>query len=146
MVAELGEVCWIVDFNRQSLDRVVPTLGAGRLEGLFAAAGWQVITVKYGTLLEELFTRPGGAELRERIDAMSNPEYQRLLRHEAAAVRERLPGDGSSAAAIARLVKTLDDATLLRAIRNLGGHDLQAPRRGLRSDRRQSSQCDHRLR
>jgi pyruvate dehydrogenase E1 component len=39
MVAELGEVCWIVDFNRQSLDRVVPTLGADRLEGMFAAAG-----------------------------------------------------------------------------------------------------------
>jgi pyruvate dehydrogenase E1 component len=30
MVAELGEVVWVVDLNRQSLDRVVPTMGATR--------------------------------------------------------------------------------------------------------------------
>ena len=82
MVAELGEVVWIVDLNRQSLDRVVPTMGATRLQGMFAAAGWQVLTVKYGRLLEELFARPGGGALRDRIDEMSNPEYQRLLRRD----------------------------------------------------------------
>ena len=60
MVGELGEVVWVVDLNRQSLDRVVPILGATRLQGMFAAAGWQVLTVKYGHLLEELFARPGG--------------------------------------------------------------------------------------
>ena len=43
-VAELGEIVWIVDLNRQSLDRVVPNIAAGRLESMFAAAGWQVIT------------------------------------------------------------------------------------------------------
>ncbi len=59
-VAELGEVVWIVDLNRQSLDRVVPNIAAGRLEAMFAAAGWQVITVKFGTLLESLFSRQGG--------------------------------------------------------------------------------------
>ena len=60
MVAELGEVVWVVDLNRQSLDRVVPTMGGSRLDGMFGAAGWQVLTVKYGRLLEELFARPGG--------------------------------------------------------------------------------------
>src|SRR6185312_16858804 len=80
MVGELGEVVWIVDLNRQSLDRVVPILGATRLQGMFAAAGWQVLTVKYGHLLQELFARPAGDALRARIDEMSNPEYQRLLR------------------------------------------------------------------
>jgi len=120
-VAELGEIVWIVDLNRQSLDRVVPNIAAGRLQGMFDAAGWQVLTLKYGRLLEELFTRPGGAELRARIDAMPNPEYQRLLRCDAAQVRDRLPaGD----AALAALVASLDDQTLLAAIRNLGGHDL----------------------
>src|SRR3954470_1055098 len=80
MVNDLGEVCWIVDLNRQSLDRVVPNIGATRLQGMFAAAGWQVLTVKYGQQLEELFALPGGEALRSRIDTMSNPEYQRLLR------------------------------------------------------------------
>ncbi len=123
MVGELGEVVWIVDLNRQSLDRVVPNIGATRLQGMFAAAGWQVLTVKYGRLLEDLFTRPGGPALRRRIDEMPNPEYQRLLRCTPAQLRERLP-DGDSE--IAGLVAGLDDPTLHAAVRNLGGHDFAA--------------------
>ncbi len=122
-VAELGEVVWVVDVNRQSLDRVVPLMTADRLRGMFTAAGWQVITLKYGRLLTELFTRPGGEALRHRIDAMPNPEYQRLLRCAPDELRRRLPGGDEP---IARLIADLDDAALTRAIRNLGGHDLAA--------------------
>ncbi|MBW0114638.1 transketolase-like TK C-terminal-containing protein [Pseudonocardia abyssalis] len=125
MVGELGEVVWIVDLNRQSLDRVVPNIGATRLQGMFDAAGWQVLTVKYGALLDELFTRPGGDVLRARIDEMPNPEYQRLLRCTPAQLRERLPGEDAK---LAELVAGLDDPTLHAAIRNLGGHDLSALR------------------
>ncbi|NEM08282.1 transketolase-like TK C-terminal-containing protein [Geodermatophilus normandii] len=128
MVAELGEVNWIVDLNRQSLDRVVPTMGGTRLQGMFTAAGWQVLTVKYGALLEELFTRPGGTELRDRIDGMSNVEYQRLLRRTAEDVRRELPGEGPGAAAVAALIADVPDADLVAAVRNLGGHDLAALR------------------
>ncbi|GAB3830095.1 hypothetical protein GCM10027610_017860 [Dactylosporangium cerinum] len=152
-VAELGEVVWIVDLNRQSLDRVVPHIAAGRIEQMFAAAGWQVITVKFGRLLEELFARPGGEHLRARILAMPNPEYQRLLRCRPDELRLRLPGHGTKgdakdrpknakdqakddaqdqkkdeAEAIAELIAGLDDDTLTRAIRNLGGHDLDTLR------------------
>ncbi|MEV4729202.1 pyruvate dehydrogenase [Saccharopolyspora sp. NPDC049426] len=122
-VADLGEVVWIVDLNRQSLDRVVPNIAANRLQGMFTAAGWQVITLKYGQVLEELFTRPGGAALRERIDGMSNPEYQRLLRCTPQQLRERIPSGDD---AIERLLSDVDDETLAVAIRNLGGHDLDA--------------------
>ena len=125
MVAELGEVVWIIDLNRQSLDRVVPNIGATRLQGMFDAAGWQVLTVKYGDLLEGLFTRPGGDALRRRIDEMPNPEYQRLLRCTPGQLRERLPAGDEK---LAELVGSLDDATLRAAIRNLGGHDVAALR------------------
>src|SRR5580704_1214271 len=121
--AELDEVVWVVDVNRQSLDRVVPLMTADRLRGMFTAAGWQVITLKYGRLLTELFTRPGGEALRHRIDAMPNPEYQRLLRCPPDELRRRLPGEDEP---LARLVADLDDAALAAAIRNLGGHDLAA--------------------
>jgi pyruvate dehydrogenase E1 component len=122
-VAEMGEIAWVVDVNRQSLDRVVPGIAADRLRGMFEAAGWQVITLKYGRLLEGLFAREGGDVLRRRIDAMPNPEYQRLLRCDATELRRRLPaGD----AALAGLIDGLDDTALTRAIRNLGGHDLAA--------------------
>jgi pyruvate dehydrogenase E1 component len=138
-VAELGEVVWVVDVNRQSLDRVVPLIAADRLRGMFTAAGWQVITLKYGRMLEELFTRPGGDALRHRIDAMPNPEYQRLLRCDAAELRRRLPaGDEQRDASIAALIAGLDDAALAAAIRNLGGHDLRSldnAFRAIRDDR-----------
>lgn len=125
-VRELGEIVWIVDMNRQSLDRVVPHIASGRLQDVFTAAGWQVLTVKFGTLLDELFGRPGGDALRNRILTMANPEYQRLLRCSAEELRSRLPGDGAEGSAIAALIRQLDDATLLRAISNLGGHDIAA--------------------
>ncbi len=123
-VADLGELVWIVDFNRQSLDRVVPNISATRLQAMFAAAGWQVITLKYGRLLTELFERPGGAHLKRRIDEMSNPEYQRLLRCSPADLRDRLPGAGEGAATITGLLAGLDDVDLTRVIRGLGGHDI----------------------
>jgi pyruvate dehydrogenase E1 component len=131
MVRQLGEICWIVDFNRQSLDRIVPDVSATHLTGLFAAAGWQVITVKYGQLLSGLYLRQGGDALRRRIDAMTNPEYQRLLRCTAAQLRERLPGQGPAEypgdpERIAALLDELDDGAVYAAIRNLGGHDLGA--------------------
>jgi pyruvate dehydrogenase E1 component len=120
-VAHLGEVLWIVDLNRQSLDRVVPDIAFGRLAGMFDAAGWQVITVKYGRLLDELFARSGGAALRRRIDEMPNEEYQRLLRATGAELRERLPGGDRELAA---LVEQLDDGELRAGFRDLGGHDV----------------------
>ncbi|UXA05887.1 pyruvate dehydrogenase [Mycobacterium sp. SMC-2] len=125
-IAELGEVVWIVDLNRQSLDRVVPNIAAHRLETMFDAAGWQVITVNFGRLLRSLFDRPGGEALRRRIVAMENAEYQRLLRCDAGQIRQRLPGDGPDNSEIAALIAGIDDATLTAAIRNLGGHDLAA--------------------
>jgi pyruvate dehydrogenase E1 component len=123
MVARLGEVLWVVDLNRQSLDRVVPDIAAGRLRSMFESAGWHTETVKYGHRLRALFERDGGEALRERIDAMGNEEYQRLLRADDGELRERLPGGDH---AIARLIGDLDARSLLAAFRDLGGHDLQA--------------------
>src|ERR687893_1214102 len=120
-VARLGEVLWVVDLNRQSLDRVVPDIAFGRLAGMFEAAGWQVITVKYGRRLEALFERAGGKDLRRRIDEMPNEEYQRLLRAEPGELRERLPG---RSAGLGTLVGELPDDDLRAAFRDLGGHDI----------------------
>ncbi|HTX07834.1 MAG TPA: pyruvate dehydrogenase [Solirubrobacteraceae bacterium] len=132
MVPRLGEVLWIVDLNRQSLDRVVPDIAVGRIGAMFEAAGWRTITVKYGRWLRELFARPCGEALRARIDAMPNEEYQRLLRSHADELRERLPGGGPGAKDVSRLIGDLDDAQLLTALRDLGGHDLADLRDALR--------------
>ncbi len=121
-VSELGEIVWIVDLNRQSLDRVVPGIAVERLQTMFVGAGWQVLSLKYGKDIESVFARPVGGELRTRIDEMSNPEYQRLLRCDPTELRRRLCGDNEK---MQGLLEDLDDDTLLAAIRNLGGHDLR---------------------
>jgi pyruvate dehydrogenase E1 component len=109
VVPHLGEVLWIVDLNRQSLDRVVPDIAAGRLAAMFEAAGWHVLTVKYG---RRLCAVPA---LADRITEMPNEEYQRLLRAgDAAELRERL---GAAA-------DDVPDEDLRATVRDLGGHDL----------------------
>jgi pyruvate dehydrogenase E1 component len=124
VVSHLGEVLWVIDVNRQSLDRIVPDIAAGRLAAMFSAAGWHVLTVKYGRRLEELYARDGGPALRRRIDGMTNEEYQRLLRSTPDEVRERLPGEGRGSRDVAKVIAGLDESELHAAIRDLGGHDL----------------------
>lgn len=124
MVPQLGEVLWIVDVNRQSLDRVVPDIAAGRIGKMFDAAGWHTVTVKYGSRLRALFDRPGGDVLRTRIDRMGNEEYQHLLRTPEDSVRDGLAGEGRERKRLLDLVDDLDDAAVASALRDLGGHDL----------------------
>ncbi len=124
MVPELGELLWVVDLNRQSLDRVVPGIAAYRIHDMFAAAGWRVVVLKYGAILRRLFARPFGETLERRIDAMSNEEYQLLLRLPVHEVRDALAGHGPDAPRLLRVIDDLDDAGVAAAVRNLGGHDL----------------------
>src|SRR3954452_22749418 len=55
----LGNVLWIVDLNRQSLDRVVPGIKAQEMQRHFDAAGWQVLELKYGRRLRAAFALDG---------------------------------------------------------------------------------------
>ncbi|WP_111719743.1 transketolase C-terminal domain-containing protein [Homoserinimonas sp. OAct 916] len=123
-VPQLGELLWIVDLNRQSLDRVIPDVQIERLQGLFHAAGWQVLTVKWGRRLQALFQQGGGPELQQRLKDMPNEEYQRLLRSHPDELHERLLGENPPAA-LQKLVGGLGARELAAAIRDLGGHDIR---------------------
>jgi pyruvate dehydrogenase E1 component len=122
-VAQLGELLWVVDLNRQSLDRVVPDIQIERLQGMFGSAGWEVITLKWGRRIGELFAASGGDELRNRLEQMPNEEYQRMLRADTSDVARRLLGDTSSPG-LRELVGNLTADDLAGAVRDLGGHDL----------------------
>ncbi|HEX2171265.1 MAG TPA: 1-deoxy-D-xylulose-5-phosphate synthase N-terminal domain-containing protein, partial [Dehalococcoidia bacterium] len=121
----LGNVIWIVDLNRQSLDRVVPGIRAAQLKSLFRDARWHVVEAKYGRRLQAAFARPGGEALRRRIDDMSNEEYQMLLRRDGPTIRDRLiSGAGADADDLTRTIAGVPDADLPALIADLGGHDL----------------------
>lgn len=123
-VSTLGEIVWVVDLNRQSLDRVVPDSQTTRLESMFTAAGWQVKTCKWGRTIQRLFVEPGGEALRHRLESMSNEEYQRLLRADAHDVVDRLCA-GQTDARLHALLSTLTAQEVAVAVRDLGGHDVE---------------------
>jgi pyruvate dehydrogenase E1 component len=119
----LSNSLWVIDLNRQSLDRVVPGVRAERLKALFADSGWQVIEAKYGTRLQETFSRDGGTALRQCIDEMRNEEYQSLIRQEGSVIREALVRR-SRGSEIAASLSGREDGELPALLANLGGHDL----------------------
>lgn len=126
-IQDLGNVIWIVDLNRQSLDRVIPGIKAAQLKRLFAGAGWEVLEAKYGTWLESVMNGPNGQALRDRIDEMSNEEYQALIRVEnGTELRKRLAdvADRARRQSILEAVSDIPDDQLQALTANLGGHDL----------------------
>ena len=120
----LGNVTWVVDFNRQSLDRVVPGIRAQQWQAQFAAAGWHVVEVKYGRRLEAKFGEPGGESLRAWIDAMPNEQYQSLFGLAGPALRERFT-EGAPPE-LADFVRDISDEDLYPLVTDLGGHDVAA--------------------
>lgn len=120
--AGLGNVTWIVDFNRQSLDRVIPGVRIQQWTAQFEAAGWHVVEVKYGPKLKAAFAQPGGAELEAWIDAMPNERYQSLFAMSGEQVRERfLEGAPDQ---VRSMCAPLSDTDLKDLVTDLGGHDV----------------------
>ena len=118
----LGDVLWIVDVNRQSLDRVVPGVRIAQWKQQFSAAGWHVVEAKYGQALQAAFAQPGGDSLRDWIDAMPNEHYQSLFGLDAAGVRERFL-DGAPAE-VWQFCAGIGDAELASLVTDLAGHDI----------------------
>jgi pyruvate dehydrogenase E1 component len=120
----LGDVMWVVDLNRQSLDRVVPGVRIAQWERQFTAAGWHVVEAKYGARLQAAFAQPGGEVLRDWIDSMPNEHYQSLFGLGAQALRDRFL-DGAPAG-LQRFCVGIPDGELASLVTDLAGHDLRS--------------------
>ncbi|MCY3709499.1 MAG: hypothetical protein OXG26_11440, partial [Caldilineaceae bacterium] len=124
-MAELANTIWIVDLNRQSLDRVVPGIRAGTLKSMFDSWGWQVLEAKYGRKLQNLFAKEHGELVRKRIDDMSNEEYQLLVRLPGDELRQRfVTVNGDKDPHLEKLLAPISNEALPGVVGNLGGHDL----------------------
>ncbi len=125
VMSDLKNVLWIVDLNRQSLDRIIPGIRVRCWREMFAANGWQIIDAKYGRKLTEAFEQPNGELLRNCIDGLSNETYQRLLRLSSQDLREWLPRKSQFPADLRRLIDRWNDNELHELFWNLGGHDFE---------------------
>ncbi|MEO8714936.1 MAG: transketolase, partial [Acetobacteraceae bacterium] len=129
---DVRDVWWIIDYNRQSLDSVVPDRLFGRIEGLFRDMGWNVVTLKYGRKLEAAFAREGGDALRRWIDDCPNSLYSALTFQGGVAWRQAILADLGRSAGVRAIVDPLSDDELAALMTNLGGHDTQTMIEALR--------------
>jgi pyruvate dehydrogenase E1 component len=120
----IRNVWWIVDYNRQSLDAVVREGLWERFESIFRNFGWDVVILKYGSLLEAAFKEPGGEALRRWIDTCPNQLYAALCYQGGAAWRKHLMDAIGSQGPAAKLIEGRSDDELARLMTNLAGHDM----------------------
>ncbi|OJY37867.1 MAG: transketolase [Rhizobiales bacterium 65-9] len=115
---------WIIDYNRQSLDAVIREGLWERFETIFRNFGWDVVILKYGSLMEAAFREPGGEKLRDWIDNCPNQLYSALTYQGGAAWRKRLNDEIGDQGPVSKLIERRSDAELQALMTNLGGHDL----------------------
>lgn len=127
---EIGNLTWILDYNRQSLDghRITnKTIMQGtddtRIEKTMLANGWEVIQVRHGQFRQELFQRTGGDIFKKWLEEdLEDYELQALLllknAHELyKQVQSRHPE-------IKSFLTSLSEEELLKGINDFGGHDI----------------------
>jgi pyruvate dehydrogenase E1 component len=129
---ELGNLTWIVDYNRQSLDGhritnkdIMGGTDDKRIARTMLANGWDVIQVQHGHKRLELFRRAHGEVFKRFLeDELQDYEFQALLLlQDVAALRLGLL---KSHAHLAEFLKGVSDLELFLALRDLGGHDIIA--------------------
>ena len=127
---QLGNVTWIIDYNRQNLDgtrmpneRGLHSRDCDRIEHTALANGWRVIQVRHGSFREEVFAREGGQHVRELFEhILTDYEYQlALYKRDAELMRALVKTHSAEAHAV---VSTLDDDEVVRLFDDVGGHDL----------------------
>ena len=121
----LRDLWWIVDLNRQSLDKLLSLNRVRQLYEIFVSMGWEVIVLKYSRSLTRLFEQPGGADFKRWFDDVGNAEYQTLLRLEPESYREQLLEQvGSRSKDAKRLIAGFSGEALKKAVMHLAGHDM----------------------
>lgn len=129
---ELGNLTWIVDYNRQSLDgHRITNKGAMhgtddmRIQRTMEANGWQVVQVRHGQTRLRLFKEKGG-DVFQRLLEQELQDYEiqvMLLLRSAQELRDYLL---SKTKDIGPFLKNVSDKDLLFAVRDLGGHDFHS--------------------
>jgi pyruvate dehydrogenase E1 component len=122
---DVRNVWWVIDYNRQSLDNVVSDRLFYRIDRMFLAMDWRVVTLKYGKKLEAAFAGSDGDALRGWIDDCPNSVYSALVYKGAPGWRAHLGADIGHKPGIKALLERLGDAELHALMTNLAGHDLE---------------------
>jgi pyruvate dehydrogenase E1 component len=129
---EIGNLTWIVDYNRQSLDghrvvnqKVLNGSDADRIEKSMAANGWEVIQLRHGSKRIALFKKPGGEAFKNFLEKeLFDYELQALLLvQDMKALKKGIVKEHPS---LKKFIDSIQDTELYEALRDFGGHDMLA--------------------
>lgn len=127
---ELGNLTWIVDYNRQSLDghrisnsKIMDGSDADRIERTMRANGWEVIQVRHGSLRQALFKKPGGDAYRNFLEnELEDYELQALLLvQDMKALKKGIAKEHPD---MKKFLDGVSDEDLFRSLRDFGAHDM----------------------
>ena len=142
---DVRNLWWIIDYNRQSLDGVVSDGLFRKIQDFFDNVGWNVVPLKYGKKLEQVFALQGGDTLRQWIDDCPNDLYSALTfkgqTGEKDAWRTPLKKDLRGVHGIKSILEDHDDETLHALMTNLAGHDMEAVLEAFHSVADDTPQC-----
>ena len=142
---DVRNLWWIIDYNRQSLDGVVSDGLFRKIQDFFDNVGWNVVPLKYGKKLEQVFALQGGDTLRQWIDDCPNDLYSALTfkgqTGEKDAWRTPLKKDLRGVHGIKSILEDHDDERLHTLMTNLAGHDMEAVLEAFHSVADDTPQC-----
>ncbi len=123
---KVGNLWWIIDYNRQSLDGVINEFLFQKIQSFFGTVDWNVVTLKYGKRLLAAFEGPAGEALKRWIDDCPNDLYSALTFKGGPAWREHLKRDLKGTSGLKELLDSHDDESLHGLMTNLAGHDMES--------------------
>ncbi len=143
---QLGNVTWIVDYNRQNLDgtripneKGLQSRDCDRIEHTALANGWRVLQVRHGAYRDEIFAREGGEAVRHLFEhELSDYEYQLALYKRDPELTRTIVAQQSEEAA--KVIGDLSDEELQRLFEDVGGHDVGKMIEALELARREPSE------
>ena len=134
---EIGNLTWILDYNRQSLDghritnqEIMGGTDNERIEKTMEANGWEVIQIRHGKKRLAIFKKPGGDKFQKFMeDDLGDYDLQALLlikdpKTLKANITKKYPDHKA-------FLAKLDDQELVEALRDFGGHDVEALREAM---------------
>ncbi len=129
---EVGNLTWIVDYNRQSLDghritnlKVMDGTDDVRIARTMEANGWQVIQVRHGQKRQRLFKRAGGYLFQNLFEKdLTDYELQVLLQlKDGKTIRTEMLKHQKK---LESFLSEISDEELIGALRDFGGHDFHS--------------------
>ncbi|MEX2616779.1 MAG: transketolase [Alphaproteobacteria bacterium] len=124
---DVGNLWWIIDYNRQSLDGVINHMLFQKIQSFFGTVDWNVVTLKYGKKLEAARGGPAGEALWRWIDECPNDLYSALTFKGAdGAWRSHLKTALAGTSGLETLLDSHDDESLHALMTNLAGHDMES--------------------